>query len=283
MRADTGSGPARRDRQDDTEDRSVDRFAALTLEQLIAGRPGIIEEALERSVSFGWDLDIPRAVLLSAVDPPVDPDAVGVALGTMAAAARATLGPGAIVWVRRSTVAALIDPVDDAASTRRQLADRMQRELDLRLRTVSVSIGVGRRVDDPHDLRRSFAEARRAVDVGRWAKGRHVTEVYDDLGLERLLASTSPEELADYVEQTIGPLVDLDRRQAGDLVESLAVWLETRNVAAAARRLHVHYNTMKNRLDRIEQIIGPVFDDPRRLLECEIAVYVHRHHLAPGS
>jgi hypothetical protein len=40
----------------------------------------------------------------------------------------------------------------------------------------------------PSDYERSStpAEASTAVDVGRWAKGRHVTEVYDELGLQRL-------------------------------------------------------------------------------------------------
>ncbi len=260
-----------------------ERFAALSLEQLISGLAAHVDEILERSASFGWNLEIPRAVLLASIDPPVEMESVPGALGTIAAAARATLGPQAIVWARRSAIAALIAPADDSPTTRRALADRMSDELDVRLRTVSVSIGVGRRVNSPHLLARSFTEARRAVDVGRWAKGRHVTEVFDDLGLERLLASASPEDLADYVDQTIGPLIRADRDQAGDLVESLAVWMETRNVAAAARRLHVHYNTMKNRLDRVEAIIGPVIDEPRHLLECEIAVYVHRHHLAPGS
>lgn len=260
-----------------------ERFAALSLEQLIAGLPVGVDEVLERSVTFGWDLEVPRAVLLASVDPPVDIDAVGAALVTIAAAARATLGPGAIVWARRTSIAALIDPPDPTAQARRELAGKLSRELDVRLRTVSVSIGVGRRVDTPHLLARSFIEARRAVEVGRWAKGRHVTEVFDELGLERLLASASPDELAEYVHETIGPLIAVDRDQGGDLVESLAMWLETRNVAAAARRLHVHYNTMKNRLDRVEEIIGPVFEEPRRLLECEIAVYLHRHHMVPGS
>jgi hypothetical protein len=48
--------------------------------------------------------------------------------------------------------------------------------------------------------------------------------------------------------------------------------------AEAARRMFVHYNTLKNRLDRIEDIIGPVLSDPARALECEVAIYVDRHY-----
>ena len=146
-----------------------------------------------------------------------------------------------------------------------------------------VSIGVGRRVDTPTQLPRSFVEASRAVDVGRWAKGRHVTEVFDQLGLERLLASTPTDDLAEFVEHAIGALVAHDRANHTDLVETLGVWLETRNMAEASRRTHVHYNTFKNRLERIESILGPVVTDAARSLECEVAIYVARHYDGPWA
>jgi purine catabolism regulator len=260
-----------------------DRFAALSLEQLISGHERSVEEVLERAATFGWDLARPRAVLLASVDPPVEPVVADRALATIAAAARATLGPDAIVWRRSATIAALITADDQAPEARRELAEAMQRELDQRLRSVSVSIGVGRLVETPHLLARSFTEASRAVDVGRWAKGRHVAEVFDELGLERLLAPTSADDLADFVEATIGPLVRHDADHGTHLVETLRVWLEERNLASAARRLGVHYNTMRNRLDRIEEIMGPVLDNPARVLECEVAVYVRRHHLGPTA
>jgi purine catabolism regulator len=49
-------------------------------------------------------------------------------------------------------------------------------------------------------------------------------------------------------------------------------------MAEAARRIHVHYNTLKNRLDRIEEIVGPVMTDAARALECEVAIYIDRHY-----
>src|SRR5690606_2738990 len=126
-------------------------------------------------------------------------------------------------------------------------------------------------------------EASRAGAVGRWAKGRHVTEVFDELGLERLLASTPAEDLAGFVEQTIGALVEYDRLHRTELVATLGVWLETRNMAEAARVVHVHYNTFKNRLDRIESILGSVVTDPARALECEVAIYIARHYDGPWT
>jgi purine catabolism regulator len=260
-----------------------ERFAALSLEELISGHAGDAGDIAERAISLGWDLGRPRAVLLASIDPPAAGRVVRNALGTIAAAARATLGRDAIVWTRSATIAALVAPETEDPAERRRIAEGLREELDARLRTVTVSIGVGRRVDTPSDLPRSFQEASRAVDVGRWAKGRHVTEVFDQLGVERLLASTPADDLAEFVEHAVGALLEHDRSHRSDLVETLEVWLETRNMAEAARRIHVHYNTFKNRLERIETILGPVMADAARSLECEIALYVARHYDGPWS
>jgi purine catabolism regulator len=260
-----------------------ERFAALTLEELIAGHAGYADDVTERAISFGWDLSRPRAVLLASVDPPTESGTLPGALATIAAAARATLGHDAIVWTRSATIAALLAPDGDQPAERRRIAEGLRRELDQRLRSVTVSIGVGRCVHGAAAMPRSFLEASRAVEVGRWAKGRHVTEVYDELGLERLLASTPPDDLAEFVQHSIGPLLEHDRANQSDLVETLEVWLETRNMAEAARRIHVHYNTFKNRLERIEAILGPVVTDAVRSLECEVAIHVARHYDGPWT
>jgi purine catabolism regulator len=260
-----------------------ERFAAISLEELVSGHAGDPADVTERAVSFGWDLTRPRAVLLASIDPPEHGTIPPSALNTIAAAARATLGQDAIVWTRSATIAALLAPESSEPTERRAIAESLRRELDRQLRSVTVSIGVGRRVDTPVELPNSFVEASRAVDVGRWAKGRHVTEVFDELGLERVLASTPPDDLAGFVQRAIGPLVEYDTENNAELVETLAVWLETRNMAEAARRMHVHYNTLKNRLERIESILGPVLDDAARALECEVAIYVDRHYDVVGG
>ncbi len=258
-----------------------ERFAATSLEELIAGHLQDTADVIERATGFGWDLSLPRAVLLASVDPPTDARTLRPALDTIAAAARATLGRDAIVWSRSTAIAALIAPKSAASAERRQIAETLRRELDHRLHKVTVSIGVGRRVKSPLNLTRSYVEATRAVGVGRWAKGRHVTAIFDQLGLERLLASSSEDDLAEFVEHAIGPILEHDRVHGTDLVDTLGTRLDIHNMAEAARLTHVHYNTFKNRLDRIESILGPVLSDPSRSLECAVAIYVYRHYDGP--
>lgn len=260
-----------------------ERFAVTSLEELISNHAGDRAEIAERASSFGWDLSRRRAVLLASIDPPTDPSTLPGALRAIEAAARATLGPDAIVWQRTAAIAALVAPDSDQLEERKQLADKLRTELDRTVSTVTVSVGVGRCADGPLQLARSYLEASRSVDVGRWVRGRHATEVYDGLGLERLLATASPSDLAEFVEQAIGPLLEHDRSQHTNLVQTLGAFLQTRNMAETARRLFVHYNTLKNRLERIESIMGPVLEDAARSLEAQVAVHVFEHYDGPWA
>jgi len=50
-------------------------------------------------------------------------------------------------------------------------------------------------------------------------------------------------------------------------------------MAATQRQLHVHVNTVRQRLERIAALLGPGWDDPDRLLQLQLAIQVHRMRL----
>ena len=175
----------------------------------------------------------------------------------------ATLGRDAIVWTRTATIAALLAPETDESSERRRSRRVLRSELDDRLRAVTVSIGVGRRVDDlvaVTQLRRG-EPGRRCRSLGK-GPPRHGA-------VRRTRARTAPRGDPDRRAGRVRPPRHRPTRRARSgkrnrTRDTLAVWLETRNMAEAGRRIHVHYNTLKNRLQRIEAIIGPVLTDAAR-------------------
>jgi purine catabolism regulator len=255
-------------------------FAAVSLEELVSGQTMDADALAERAATLGWDLEPPRAVLLATWgEAPRGPDETE--LRVLAAAARSALGPRAIVWIRSRTVAALVVPSSDAPAERRQLATVLQREAVARLGPGRFSVGVGRPARDPLQLPASFREAQLALEVGIWEEGPGAIRTFEDLGVERLLAACPPGDLADFVTTTLGPLLDYDRAQAGELVPTLAAWLETRSIAETARRVHAHYNTVRKRLDRIEELLGPVLSEARRALDLAVALRVYERS-GPG-
>jgi DNA-binding PucR family transcriptional regulator len=100
--------------------------------------------------------------------------------------------------------------------------------------------------------------------------------LFHELGVDRLLFNTPQAERATFVESTIGALLAYDARHRTNLVETLEVYLATRNVADAARRLFVHYNTLANRLERIAGVVGPFVGDADRCLTLALALRLRR-------
>jgi DNA-binding PucR family transcriptional regulator len=60
-------------------------------------------------------------------------------------------------------------------------------------------------------------------------------------------------------------------------VETLEAWLrEDRHLARTGQRLHVHPNTVTQRLDRVGQLLGDGWQAPERLLEAGLALRLLR-------
>ena len=257
------------------------RFQAVCLEELITGHVVDRSVLMERAAAFAWDLTTPRAVLLADMEAIAGRPFSALA-GTpeegalrhrLAEAARASLGPGAIIWERSREIGALVSA---GPSGLREIGVDLQAEAGRRLPGIVVSVGVGRATRDPLDLHKSFGEARRALSMGRWAHGPGEVTAFDELGLDRLLVSVPVDEAEAFCADVLGRLEAYDASHGTGLVETLDTFLATRNAALAARRLYLHYNTLKNRLAKIEEIIGPFLDDPDRCLSLSLALRMRR-------
>ncbi len=127
-------------------------------------------------------------------------------------------------------------------------------------------------------LGEGHAEARRCLDT-LMTLGR-TGEVSDPagLGLARLLlGENGPEQLAAYVETTLGPVLTYDAERGTALHATLDAWFATGGrVKETAARLHVHPNTVTQRLDRVGELLGSAWRDPGRALDLQLALRVHR-------
>ena len=260
------------------------RFQAVCLEELVTGHVTDRSVLMERAAAFAWDLGTPRAVLLAEVEA-VGGRPFATLAGTreeaelrhgLAEAARASLGPNAIAWERSREIGALVATADTAGSGLREAGAAFLAEAARRMPMGVVSIGIGRPAADPLRLHVSFGEARRALAIGRWSQGHGHLVMFSDLGVDRLLADVPESEIEAYCASVLGPLESYDLTTGTALVRTLDTFLATRNGALAARQLFVHYNTLKNRLAKIEEVIGPFVDDPDRCLSLSLALRLRR-------
>ena len=120
----------------------------------------------------------------------------------------------------------------------------------------------------------AYDSARRAATTLR-ALGR-TGDVADDssLGLASLLlGDATPDAVAHYVESTLGPVLAHDARRGTALLATLEAWFDQAgSVAATAEAVHVHANTVSQRLGRIGELLGPSWREPARSLEVQVAL-----------
>jgi purine catabolism regulator len=269
------------------------RFQAVCLDELVTGHLSDRAVLRERALAFGWNLSLPRGVLvaeLESLDRRAFADLAGTpeeswAAARLADAARVALGREAIVWERSAGVAALVVAEAPERDPLRAPAARLQATAQRRLNGAELSVGIGRVYDDPLQLADSYTEAVRALRTARRASGPGQIASFAQLGLERLLLSCSETELRAYVETTLGPLHAYERSHPGaNLTDTLRAFLaHNRTIAGTARALYVHYNTVRYRLERLEDLIGPFLDDPEQCLRLELALRVSRLLSRPGS
>ncbi|GGW36640.1 helix-turn-helix domain-containing protein [Streptomyces xantholiticus] len=167
-----------------------------------------------------------------------------------------------------------LGPGDTAADLARQTA----RQLGGTLRepvTVGASSPVASPAGDPAPVAEAYAQARRCLDalrlLGRSGEG----AAAQDLGFLGLLLA-DPGDIDGFVHRTIGEIVDYDRRRGTDLVGTLdAYFASGMSPARTKDDLHVHVNTVAQRLERIGRLLGPDWQSPDRSLEIRLALRLH--------
>ncbi|MBI2762587.1 MAG: PucR family transcriptional regulator ligand-binding domain-containing protein [Chloroflexi bacterium] len=260
------------------------RFQTVCLEELVTGHVIDRSVLMERAAAFAWDLTTPRAVLLAEVEA-VGGRPFSALAGTpeetelrhgLAETARASLGPNAIAWERSREIGALVATAGSGGAGLREAGTAFLAEAVRRMPRGVVSVGIGRPAPDPLQIHLSFGEARRALAIGQWSRGPGHLVMFSELGVDRLLADVSEAEVEAYCGSVLGPLEFHDLATGTALVQTLDTFLATRNGALAARQLFIHYNTLKNRLAKIEEVIGPFVDDPERCLSLSLALRLRR-------
>ncbi|WP_164737173.1 PucR family transcriptional regulator [Georgenia sp. SYP-B2076] len=247
------------------------RLRVLFLEELVSG-PHLDDSTLrQRSRLFGWHLAGDLVVLLARCDAELtDPE--------VAAAAERALPPGSLAWPRGHEVLAIAPAAPFRAagtvSPDHPTAESRWHAALLHAGARRAALAVGPVADGPTEISQSYTGARETLRIAQ-GTGRDVVR-HDALVLERLLLALPRPLLREFVDGELGPLAAHDRVTDSDLCGTLATYLGVGNGAEAARRLFVHYNTMKHRLARISDLTRADLHDPRTRLTLALALEVRR-------
>lgn len=125
---------------------------------------------------------------------------------------------------------------------------------------------------------RAYDEADQALLLGRQLFGPRSFTSFSDLGVYRLLLELRDSaELQSFYHETLGTLIEHDRSNSGELLQTLEGYFAALgNLHQAADLLHIHRNTLIYRLRRIGEISGLSLKRSEDALALQIALKAHR-------
>ncbi|GAA2283479.1 helix-turn-helix domain-containing protein [Nonomuraea roseoviolacea subsp. roseoviolacea] len=281
-------------RSDDADERILER-AALVCALLLLFRRSVAEaegrvrgELLDDLISrpetpgladrarrLGVDLGAPHVVVVARHDGQRERAAFWA---SSQAAVRRGLAAG------RAGEVVLLLPGDDAGA----LAQRVAAELSASLGSPATAgasrageprpepPGEGRGAVRAGEVAMAYREARRCAEalvaLGRAGDGASAAE----LGFVGLLIGEG-RDVRGFVGSVLGPVVDYDARRGTALAATLAAYFGTGgSPSRTAETMHIHVNTVTQRLDRIGKLLGEGWSDPERALEIQLALRLHR-------
>lgn len=118
-----------------------------------------------------------------------------------------------------------------------------------------MTIGIGRSRHTMDELRESYMEARKAIEVGRIFRAEESIYVYTRLILERFLMEL-PQDISAYYHSLL-----FNRKNQRLFNEEMLYTIDMffkkdLNLSDTARQLYIHRNTLVYRLDKVQKQIG---------------------------
>lgn len=233
----------------------------------------------ERAARLHADLDATHVVLAARLD-------VTSADADQEASARRRLWSAAshLAATRHGLAAArdggtvLVLPLE-GGDTATAVARRTARHLGTAVQE-SVTVGASAPVEapaaHPEAVAAAYDESRRCLDALRLLGRSGDGAAAEDFGFLGVLLA-GDRDIAGFVDRTIGQVVAYDERRGTDLLQTLDAYFACGMSPARTKDdLHVHVNTVAQRLERVGRLLGADWQSPARVLEIQLALRLHR-------
>lgn len=241
------------------------RASSELLDDLI-DRPDIGDDLLTASAQVaGVDLSSPHCVVVASV-PASHRQMALHAAGELCSQA------GGICALHAGQVVVLQPGADPEKSVHR-VGERIRRVV-----TPPVTMGAAGPATGRQALRDAHESARHClrslIALGR--EGESATS--EDLGMfGLLLADAKTDDIEQFLQRTLGSLIAYDDTHGTELIDTLATYFDANGQASeAADELHIHVNTVYQRLQRISGVLRVDFDDPDARLQLQLAMRLHQ-------
>ncbi|XEQ94846.1 Purine catabolism regulatory protein [Sporomusa carbonis] len=143
-----------------------------------------------------------------------------------------------------------------------QLAQNIQTKVREQLNDITVSIGISSVAHDPLEIAPKYQEVRNVIKLTRKIQGEGTIAFWEDVEIYSLLEQLG-QPMERFYEAKLGALDRPDIKNRQVLITTLKVYLECQgNCVETAEKLFIHRNTLRYRLQRIEDILERNLSQP---------------------
>lgn len=254
----------------------------MTVSRERAERAQLIEQLLDLDAVFNGDL--PQAVAALGLD--LSAPARGVVVQQRRIRAPDAPGLGAEevqrlekLWTGMGAPFLAAQQEDGLYAIVQAPVEQLSAELGKLCAESGALAGIGRPAGSPDQLRVTLSDAGLAVREVAQRGGESPVLSFEDFTLASWLLSQSfHEQVAEKAAGTIGTLVDKPV-----LYETLQCYMgHNMDVGKTARSLHLHPNSLRYRLAKIEELLGDTLNRPSTIANLHLAMMLHGRPRPPA-
>ena len=162
-----------------------------------------------------------------------------------------------------------LENADDTHGLINQSYEALSGYVQGRYTDIKLVMGIGREYNGISHLQKSFTEASRCVILSEKIQLNGSVFWYEEMGIYNLFSEFGDKKLIqDFVDSTLGIIIDYDKENNTNLLQTLKAYLWNNNsLLHASEQLFTHRNTVKYRIQRITELTGRNFDDAMTRLE----------------
>ncbi|AOY76829.1 PucR family transcriptional regulator [Clostridium formicaceticum] len=152
------------------------------------------------------------------------------------------------------------------------LQEKIQQKIGL-----TTSVGIGTKYSQLSQYKKSMEEARQALKISNQKKLKNQIVFYEEMGIFSLLWEVKNLDVLRKIHKNmLFPLYEYDKINETHLIDTLEKFLDNgRSMHTTAKQLFIHRNTLKYRLEKIEQLTGYSLNNQEDCFHFQLAYYIH--------
>lgn len=158
-----------------------------------------------------------------------------------------------------------------------EIFERFDKFLQNDLNEIEYTLNIGETCENISKLQKSFHETSKTNSVLEHINRKNEIVFYDEIGFYRMLMSyenTAP--MQRFANEVLNPIIQYEKKAHTQLMETMWAYFECDcNLQRTADKLFSHKNTVKYRLQRVEQLTGKSFTNRYQSQELYNALMIY--------